>query len=141
MYYLSMLMVIGSSVLYHISAKSITKSLHPLFSMLVTYGTALVLTALLMLVFPMERQTLGPALKNVNWASFMLGAAAVGLEAGYMLVYRTGWNISVASVYSNAAVMLLLIPIGVLVFRERIHLNTVMGILFCMVGIYLINRR
>lgn len=141
MYYLSMIVVIGSSIFYHISSKSITRSLHPILSMLVTYGTALVLTGLLLLIFPIEKNTVATELKSINWACFVLGAAAVGLEAGYMFVYRSGWNISIASVYSNAAVMVLLIPIGIYFFKERLNLNTVMGVAFCLVGIYLINRK
>lgn len=141
MRHLSMIIVIGSSIFYHISSKSITKSLHPILSMLVTYGTAMVLTGLLFLIFPIEKNTLASELKSINWACFLLGAAAVGLEAGYMFVYRSGWDISIASVCSNAAVMVLLIPIGMYFFKDRMNLNTVAGILLCLIGIILINRK
>lgn len=141
MYYLSMMIVIGSSIFYHVSSKSITKTLHPILSMMVTYSTALVLTGLLFLVFPLDKNAMAQELKSVNWACFLLGAAAVGLEAGYMFVYRSGWDISVASVYSNVAVMVLLIPMGVYFFKDRLNLNTAAGVLLCVVGIFLINRK
>lgn len=141
MYYLSMITVIGCSIFYHISSKSITKSLHPILSMMVTYGTALALTGILFLIYPIEKNAVASQLKSINWACFLLGVAAVGLEAGYMFVYRSGWDISIASVYSNAAVMVLLIPIGIYFFKDHLNVNTIVGVTLCLVGIYLINRK
>ncbi|GAU76682.1 hypothetical protein [Fusibacter sp. 3D3] len=84
MQYISMFLVIGSSLFYHISQKSISGHSDPVISMLMTYMTALIATGLLLFVFPMERNSFLVELKTLNWASYVLGIAIVGLEMGFL---------------------------------------------------------
>jgi uncharacterized membrane protein len=69
------------------------------------------------------------------------GVAIVVLEAGFMLAYRPGWSISVAALYSNAAVALLHLPVGVLVFAEKLDATRGLGLAFALVGLVLLSRR
>ncbi|MFT5875049.1 MAG: hypothetical protein ACI8WT_004029 [Clostridium sp.] len=124
LYYISMLMVIVSGVFYHISQKSISKTLNPMISMMVTYSTAVILTFILFLIFPIEKNSLSTELNSINWASFLLGFAIVGMEIGFLFVYRSGWNISVAAICSNVAITMLLISVGIYFFKySRDFLN------------------
>ncbi len=68
------------------------------------------------------------SVKTANMASVILGCAVVGLELGFLLAYRSGWNISSASLVSNTLVALLLIPIGLVMYKESITLNTMIGV-------------
>lgn len=136
-----MFLVIGSSLFYHISQKSISGHSNPVISMLMTYMTALIATGLLLFVFPMEKNSFLVELKTLNWASYVLGIAIVGLEMGFLLVYRSGWAVSVAGVFSNVIVALLLIPIGLYFFKDKIDVSTVSGVVLCLIGLYLINRK
>jgi multidrug transporter EmrE-like cation transporter len=70
-----------------------------------------------------------------------VGAAAVVIEFAFLLVYRTGWNLSVASAIASAAIALILIPLGVLVFREHISALNIVGLLMCLAGLALAVRR
>jgi len=45
------------------------------------------------------------------------------LELGFLLAYRKVWNISVAGFLSNTLVALMLIPVGLLLFKETISLR------------------
>jgi drug/metabolite transporter (DMT)-like permease len=64
----------------------------------------------------------------------------VFLELGFLLVYRAGWNVSVAALTAYVAVAVLLIPVGILLFKENISFLKVLGILFCVLGLILINK-
>ena len=141
MYYSSMLIVIVSNILYHLSQKSIAKDMNPVISMMVSYATALIITIILLLVFPMEKGSIAAELKSVNWSSFVLGLAAVGLEIGFLLVYRSGWNISFAAIFANVAVTLLLIPVGIYFFKDKITLTNALGVVLSIIGIFLINKK
>jgi drug/metabolite transporter (DMT)-like permease len=138
-YYSAILLVVVSNVLYHIAQKSTPTGVSPLASLLVTYLTAATVCLVLFPFFP-ERQSLLPSLKKVNWASVALGVSIVGLEMGFLLAYRAGWNISLAQVFATILVSILLIPIGVIFFHESITLVNALGIVLCFGGVLLIAR-
>ncbi len=138
MYYFSMVLVIISSLFYHISQKSITEDANPAVSMMVTYGVALVLSVIMYFFLPKKEGAL--LLKDLNWASYVLGIAIVGLEIGFLLVYRSGWNISFAGVFANVFIGILLIPIGIFVYKEHLSLLNGLGIIMCLIGIILIKK-
>jgi drug/metabolite transporter (DMT)-like permease len=141
MYYISILIVIISNIIYHISQKSISKTLNPMISMIVTYSTALIITFIILLIFPVEKSSISTEIKSINWASVLLGMAVVGLETGFLLMYRSGWNISFAAIFSNVIVTLLLIPVGMYFFKDKITLTNTLGVILSIVGIFLINKK
>jgi multidrug transporter EmrE-like cation transporter len=75
----------------------------------------------------------------VNWASVALGVAIVGLELGFLLAYRAGWNISVAGIVSASLVALVLIPVGLTFFKEKLTPLNLLGVVLCIAGLVLVN--
>jgi drug/metabolite transporter (DMT)-like permease len=75
----------------------------------------------------------------VNFSSVLLAVAVVGIEIGYLLSYRAGGQISRVSLVVNTTVALLLLPVGVLLFSEKISLQQTLGVLACMGGILLLT--
>lgn len=140
LYYAAIALVVVSNTFYHVAQKSTPSDVHPLVSLLLTYLTAAALCVALLPFFP-ERANLVASLKKVNWASFALGISIVGLELGFLLAYRAGWNISLAQILTTILVSLLLIPIGLVFFHERLTLANAVGILLCLGGVLLIARR
>jgi len=140
MFYLSLGVAILSSVLYHVFQKSIAPGVHPVVSIMVTYVAALALSLPLFSIFPMEER-IGRALSRVNWASFALALAIVGLEVGFLLAYRAGWNMSVAGIAANAAAALVLLPLGMTLFKEKPSVLNVVGVLVCILGLMMVNHR
>jgi multidrug transporter EmrE-like cation transporter len=67
--------------------------------------------------------------------------AIVGLEVGFMLAYRAGWNITLAGLVSSTTVSLLLIPVGLLFFRESLTAVNALGIALCLAGLVLVNYK
>ena len=78
-------------------------------------------------------------LKQLNWASFLLAIAIVGIEFGFLLVYRSGWNLGIAAVLVNVVASLLLVPVAIIVFKDRLSWINVLGILVCLAGLLMLN--
>jgi multidrug transporter EmrE-like cation transporter len=69
-----------------------------------------------------------------------VGIGALLIELGFLLTYRAAWPVSTASVMTNGAVAVLLLPIGALFFSEAITLIRVGGVALCLVGLWMLQR-
>ena len=94
------LLVVGSNCCYHICAKSTPERVNAFGALTVTYLIGAAVSAAIFLWSVRPANALSE-LRNVNWTSFVLGLAIVGLEAGNVFLYRAGWKISAGSVTTN----------------------------------------
>jgi drug/metabolite transporter (DMT)-like permease len=133
-------LTVASNLLYHVSQKSIPSGAHPLMSLLVNYVVAIVLTLLLWPVYPGGGPT-RQSLSALNWSSVAVGVAIVGVEIGVLLAYRSGWRVSVGATAINVSVAVLLVPIGLLYFGERLSAGNLAGLLLCVAGLFLLVQR
>lgn len=140
LFYLSFFVAVLANVLYHFFQKAIAPGVNPVISLMITYVVAFVLTIPLFLIFPLKT-TLTEAIRQANWATYGLGLAVVGLEVGFLLAYRAGWNIGTAGVASNAAAAILLLPLGVLFFKDRPSFMNIAGVIICIIGLLMVNFR
>jgi uncharacterized membrane protein len=140
LFYLAIGLTVVANVLYHVFLKVTPATVNPLLSLIVTYLTAAAATAAIYFFSP-DKAGLAAGLKELNWASYALGVAIVGLEVGFMLAYRAGWNITLAGLVSSTTVSLLLIPVGLLFFRESLTAVNALGIALCLAGLILVNYR
>jgi len=140
--YVPIALVVLSSLGYHLFQKSTPAAINPFVTLIVTYAvaTAVSIQSYFMFVPKADMINLVDGIKTANWASMLLGFAVVGLELGFLLAYRAGWNISAASLISNTTVALLLIPAGLLLFKESISLPAVLGMLLCLSGLILVSK-
>ncbi len=140
--YMPISLVVLSSLCYHLFQKSTPGVINPFVTLIVTYTVATVVSIESYFIFVPKASMINlvEALKTANWASLLLGFAVVGLELGFLLSYRAGWNISAASLLSNTTVALLLIPIGLLLFKESISAPAVLGVLLCLSGLILVSK-
>jgi drug/metabolite transporter (DMT)-like permease len=134
----SIVLTVAANAAYHLLNKSIAPGAHPFASLVATYGTGLLLSVTVLAVSGPQGGAGG--LKELNWASYALGAVVVLLEAGFLLAYRAGWKISVAAVYSNVAVGLLLLPIGYLLYRETLTPVNLVGVGLAVIALVLMSR-
>jgi drug/metabolite transporter (DMT)-like permease len=139
-YYISMLLAILSGAAYHVCQKYMPSDINPLIALSVAYATAFILSIMISFVYPSKVGFID-SIKEVNWASFALGLSIVGLEVGFLLVYRSGWNLSLASLIGNVTTSLLLIPVGLMVFKEVISFKNALGIIFSLIGIFLVSQK
>lgn len=139
-YYLTIVLTVFSNVFYHIFLKLTPSNVNPIISLSVTYAIAMIATLIIYPFYPNQSAILAD-LKSLNWASYALGLAIVGLEVGFILAYRFGWQISLAGIISNISVAVLLIPFGLFFFKETLSLTNIMGLIFCIVGLVLVNYK
>ncbi len=140
LFYFSILLAVGSSALYHFSQKWIPANVHPIVSVIVTYAVSLLLCFVL-LPFMRPKEGFWQAVGQLNWASYVLALSLIGLEVGFLLVYRSGWNLGLAAVLVNVAASLILVPVAILVFKDKISWINILGILVCLVGLIMLNYR
>lgn len=137
-YPLAIALTIVANVGYHLCQKGIRPESSPAATLLGTYVVAVVLSLLLWpwlgggegLLVGMRR--LGPT-------SYALGGCVVLIELGFLLAYRSGWDIGVAALYSNAATALVLLPIGLWLYVEGIDARKALGLAFAFVGLVLLS--
>jgi len=138
-FYLPIAMAIAANIFYHLFQKAIDPSVNPLVSLVATYVVALMASLLLFPFFPHE-EGLFSSFKQLNWASYALGLAIIGLEIGFLLVYRVGWKVSLANLLVQVAVVIVLLPVGVFFFQERVSASGYIGLLLAIAGLVLIGR-
>jgi drug/metabolite transporter (DMT)-like permease len=138
LFYFSILLAICSSALYHFTAKSTPSNVNFTVSLLVTYAVAFLATLLTFPFFPVQGGVLGE-LKKLNWASLGLAVAIVGIEFGFLLVYRSGWNLGIAAVLVNVVASLILVPVAILAFKAKISWVNMAGIFVCLAGLVMLN--
>ena len=117
LFYFSITLAIVSSALYHFVAKSTPSHVNFTVSLLVTYAVAFVVTLVGFFFFPVT-SSLTTELKQLNWASVGLAIAIVGIEFGFLLTYRSGWNLGIAAVLVNVVASLILVPVAIFVFKD-----------------------
>jgi EamA-like transporter family. len=133
------LLVIGSNTIYHIISKSTPKNVHPFITLTLTYTVAAIASLVFFFLSRGDSHVL-TELKKTNWTSFALGVAVIGLEFGYLQVYRAGWNISVGSLVANIGLAIMLLVVGIFLYKESVTINQLIGIALCMLGIVFIKR-
>ncbi len=139
LFWLAIALVVATNLIYHLAQKSIPRDVHPLVSVGASYLIALVTTLCLFPFFPV-RSSLGQAVRQLRWSTVAVGVSIVGIEIGFLLAYRAGWRISLGSTATAAALAVLLVPTGVLLYGERLSAANVAGIVLCIAGIVLVVR-
>jgi uncharacterized membrane protein len=138
-FYLPIVLTALATTLYHVAQKSIVPGVHPMVSLVVTYGTALAV-CLVAVPFAPGGAAFARSLKDLNWATYVVGLSIVAVELAVLLAYRAGWRISLASVVANVATAVLLVLVGVIGYREHLAARHVVGLLMCLLGLLLVAR-
>jgi len=137
-FYSSITLAILSSALYHFSAKSTPANVNFPIALFVTYAVALGFTLITIFFFP-SQNGLTFELKQLNWASFVLAVAVVGIEFGFLLTYRAGWHLGIAAVLVNVIASLILVPVALFIFKDEISRVNIAGIFVCLIGLVMLN--
>lgn len=123
-------------VTYQMGMKLVPHNINPVSALLTFYVTAIVFT-LIAARFSLSQ---GPVFESsqFSWSAVLVGIAIVGIELGYLLMYRSGWKLAVAPVVGMGAAALILVPVGLLMFRQPWSFRYFFGIAFCIGGLYLL---
>jgi drug/metabolite transporter (DMT)-like permease len=136
----SAILLIGSNVVYHVCQKSIPTEVNPVVSIIFTFFIALLISILLLPIF-VDTRDVPRNIRNINWANILSGISIVGIVIGHVLYYRSGWSLSTGTLFSYVTICILLIPIGLIIFRERINFYNLAGIIIALLGLYLLTKK
>ena len=134
-------LIVLSNIFYHITTKTTPHEANAFLSLTVTYLVGGVCSFLAYLMTAGRGSTLKEELMHLNWSSFVLGLAIIGLEAGVLFAYRAGWKVKTAQLVASSILSIALIFVGFFLFKESITLRHIIGILVCLVGLVIINFR
>ncbi len=132
-------LIVLSNIFYHLCTKSVPTQTDPFATLTVTYLVGAVAAAVLYFVLNRGGDLLAEY-RRLNWSTWVLGLAIVGLEAGSVYMYKAGWDISVGQLVYSALLAVCLLVIGVVFYKEPLTLSRVAGVVICMVGLYFLNR-
>jgi len=138
-YYIPVVIIVLSNALYDISAKAFPEGLNAQAGLTAYYIIAAVVSFTLFYLTS-ETKDFPAELKKVTWATFTLALGCTGIDLGYVLLFRAGWNISYGSLACNIMIAVTLIIVGKILFREYINRYHLLGISLCLTGFALINR-
>lgn len=138
--YVPIITIIVGGLLYQFAQKSIAKGLNAYFVIIIAYLVGIVLCLLCNWLYPAEG-SLTDAFRKSNWAVYGIGVGAVLVEIGFLLAYRQGWQISMTSMLVNMVISLVLVPVGLLLYKERISGWNALGMAFYFAGLVLLARK
>ena len=133
-------LVVFSNVLYQIFAKETPDAINPFASLTITYAVATVLSGILFFALNKDLSLIAEYGKT-NWVPFAFGASLVGLEVGFIFAYKAGWQVSTAAIVQSAFLAVILLFVGLFLYKEPLSWNKIVGTLVCLVGLYFINMK
>jgi drug/metabolite transporter (DMT)-like permease len=131
---------IACTVAYHLVLKLTPAGVNPLLSLLVTYALVTALFGVLLFASP-DGFDWRQEVRHLNWTAIALAVAIVGLDLGFLFLYRGGFEVSLGALVTQSSAAMLLLVIGMTVFREKISLANGAGVVLCLFGLWLVNRR
>ena len=134
-----LLIVVGANTIYNISTKSTPSDVNAFASLATSYFIAM-LGSVVMFFLTSDSKNLLVEISKTNWSALALGIAIVGLEFGYICIYRAGWKIGVASLVANISLACVLLLVGLCVYKEVITLKQLLGMGICAIGLMLIVK-
>lgn len=134
---LSVGMIVIAGALYQICSKSIPADANPFSSLIAVYATSLSVALILFFATShiIANDGLANELHKLNYAPFVLGAVITIYEMGFILAYRAGFKASELSAITTVILLVAMLFVGMLIFKEHVTLKTVVGLMIAIVGV------
>lgn len=131
-------LLVLSNTFYNITQKKTPANANAFLSLAVTYAVAGIVSLLIFFI-GYRGAAVSEELKKLNWTSFALGVIIIGLEFGYILAYRAGWDVSRAPLVANCCLAVVLVFVGIFVFRESVTVKQIIGMAVCVTGLVIVT--
>ena len=95
--------------------------------------------SIILFYFDKNRVSITASLRELNWASYGVGIAIVGIELNFLLAYRSGWDIGKMNVAYTLILTLTLVPLGMMFFKEHHSFRTFIGIGVSIMGLLIMK--
>ena len=132
-------LLVVAHTIYQISAKSVPDAMDPFAAVFFNYVVAAALAFCLLMVMGQDR-SLTTQLSKMNWAPVTMAMAITAVEVASVFMYKVGWNISIGSTVANILTAIALAGVGVLIYKDVMTVNQLIGIGLCIAGLVVMNR-
>lgn len=133
------ILVVLGMMIYQISQKTTDQNANPFVVVIMAYVIGIVACIGGYFLLPRQDSASLPMLRTAIWSALGIGLGAAAIEIGFMLAYRAGWNVNILPLSVTVCGAVLLVPIGILAFRESLSIEKVLGMLLCIGGLALIT--
>lgn len=140
MFFISAAIAIVGAVAYQFFVKRVPGSINPIVSVMGLYTAVLVISTVLLALFPPEGGLLSHV-RQLSWVQIILAVAVIFMELGFLLMYRYGWNLSTGNLVTGVIVNVVLVALGTLLLGEKVNLVNWIGIALSILGVALIGYR
>jgi drug/metabolite transporter (DMT)-like permease len=134
---LTIALVIGSLVAYQLAQRSMPTGTNPCTVVAIAYFLGMIACVVLA---PKVGKPLG--LDDISllkhWPIWVLAGSVVGIEIGYLLAYRAGWQLAMTTGITYTSTMVLLGIVGATFFSESISLRSAAGLALAIGGVWLL---
>ena len=128
-----------ANVFYHVASKSISPEQNAFMGLVVNYATALLASAILFFITPHEKILVEAA--KTNWACILMGLSITGVEAAFIMIYRSDGEISTASLIVNILIAIAMLAVGGIFYHEQISLQKIFGVVLCIAGVVILSLK
>ena len=139
MIFFTIAVAVFANVLYHVASKSIPSEQNAFMGLVVNYATALIMSAILFLLTPHEKILVEVA--RSNWACILMGLSITAVEAAFIMIYRSGGELSTASLIVSILLALAMLAVGGTFYHEKISMQKIFGAVLCMAGVILLSLK
>jgi multidrug transporter EmrE-like cation transporter len=129
-----------TTVGYHLVMKVTPAAVNPFLSLAASYALGAAVFLACFALVP-DGPTLREGLKPLNWTVLGLTVMVVALDVGFLMLYRSGFEVSLGQIVTQSGAALILVVAGIALFREKINAANLAGIALCVAGLWLINRK
>lgn len=136
---IALALAITGTVAYHVVTKLMPAGAHPIATLFVAYVSGSLLCAAILLATP-SAGGLRAQLAPVNWTAPALAVVVVVIDLAFILLYRSGFPVSLGALVTQAAAAIALIALGWLFFQDRLTATHLAGVVLCLAGLWLVNR-
>ena len=140
MTYWPIALIVCSNIFYNICAKSTPEKVNPFAALIITYIIGAIASTIVYFVTSKNGNLLAEY-KHINWTTFILGLAILGIEAGSIYMYQVGWNLNTGQILHSSLSAIAFLFFGFLLYKEPITWNKVVGMVICLIGLYIINKK
>jgi drug/metabolite transporter (DMT)-like permease len=134
---LPLIFVIASVTLYNVVLKFAPKELNPLLMVILAYAIGIVFCLFGSLVIP-GMSINARSFTSVNWTVIGLALAVVGIEMGFLLAYRAGWQVHLTPIIVHLVSTALLTVIALVFWQARLGWQQLLGLVLCAIGLVLV---
>lgn len=136
MIFIPIAVAVLANVFYHVASKSISPEQNAFMGLVVNYATALLASAILFFLTPHEKILIEAT--KTNWACILMGLSITGVEAAFIMIYRSGGELSTASLIVNILIALAMLAVGGIFYHEQISLQKIFGAALCIAGVIIL---